>query len=124
MERFICTDTDSRRARRAGAGTVRLHMSPHELDLWRPNFEDIERKFEPGHVLEAEAGNANLPYDEQTAPEDPVISVSLMKLLSMPKMKLAELRGIRVGILGVPAGLSRLRSGRWTELRARCPLAR
>ena len=59
--------------------TVRLHMSPHELDLWRPNFEDIERKIRARTRLEAEAGNANLPYDEQTAPEDPVISVSLMK---------------------------------------------
>ena len=31
--------------------TVRLHMSPHELDLWQPNFEDISGKFERRRVL-------------------------------------------------------------------------
>ncbi len=59
--------------------TVRLHMSPHELGLWQPNFEDIERRIRAQARLEAEAGSANPPNDEQTAPEDPVISVSLMK---------------------------------------------
>jgi hypothetical protein len=54
-------------------------MSPHELDSWQPNFEDIERRIRAQARLEAEAGGANLPKDEQTAPEDPVISVSLMK---------------------------------------------
>ena len=60
--------------------TIRLHISPRELDLWRPNFEEIERRVRARASIEAGARrDASSADGELNAPEDPVISVSLMK---------------------------------------------
>jgi hypothetical protein len=60
--------------------TIRLHMPPSQLAMWKPNFEEIERKIRARARLEARAGrDANSPDGDLDTFEDPVISVSLMK---------------------------------------------
>ena len=60
--------------------TLRIHTAPDDLESWNPNNEEIERKVRTRAALEAIAGNhANTVGDKPDMPEDPVISVNLIR---------------------------------------------
>lgn len=60
--------------------TLRIHIAPDDLESWNPNNEEIERKVRARAALEALAGHhGNSAYKDRDIPEDPVISVNLIR---------------------------------------------
>jgi hypothetical protein len=60
--------------------TIRIHIAPGKLDSWGPNFEEIERKVRTLAALKSVAGRgASSSGDELGTPDDPVISVDLIR---------------------------------------------
>jgi len=60
--------------------TLRLHATPDEVESWNPDNEDIERKVRTRAAQEAIAARQASPADDEPdIPEDPVISVNLIR---------------------------------------------